>query len=89
MIVRPERANPGAQLSLFEEADGRRYTAFATNTRPGRGNGWRPATGRTPGSTNGSAAPRTPAWAGYRLAGMILDCDLDEIARGLHEVRRD
>jgi hypothetical protein len=36
VIVRRERPHPGAQLSLFEEADGWRYTAFVTNTRTGR-----------------------------------------------------
>jgi hypothetical protein len=35
VIVRRERPHPGAQLSLFEERDGWRYTAFATNTRVG------------------------------------------------------
>ncbi|MFI5898496.1 IS1380 family transposase, partial [Actinoplanes sp. NPDC051513] len=32
VIVRRERPHPGAQLSLFEERDGWRYTAFVTNT---------------------------------------------------------
>jgi hypothetical protein len=40
VIVRRERPHPGAQLSLFEEADGYRYQLFATNTpahpAPGR-----------------------------------------------------
>ena len=35
VIVRRERPHPGAQLSLFEEADGWRYQAFATNTTVG------------------------------------------------------
>jgi hypothetical protein len=35
VIVRRERPHPGAQLSLFEERDGWRYTAFVTNTRVG------------------------------------------------------
>lgn len=35
LIVRRERPHPGAQLSLFEEADGWRYTAFITNTQVG------------------------------------------------------
>jgi Transposase DDE domain group 1 len=35
VIVRRERPHPGAQLSLFEERDGWRYTAFVTNTRAG------------------------------------------------------
>jgi hypothetical protein len=34
IIVRRERPHPGAQLSLFEEADGWRYQLFATNTPP-------------------------------------------------------
>lgn len=32
VIVRREHPHPGAQLSLFEERDGWRYQAFATNT---------------------------------------------------------
>ena len=36
VIVRRERPHPGAQLSLFEEADGWRYTAFVTNTTTGQ-----------------------------------------------------
>ena len=36
VIVRRERPHPGAQLSLFEEADGWRYTAFATDTPAGQ-----------------------------------------------------
>jgi hypothetical protein len=35
VIVRRERPHPGAQLTLFEERDGWRYTAFITNTRIG------------------------------------------------------
>jgi hypothetical protein len=35
VIVRRERPHPGAQLSLLEEADGWRYTAFITNTAVG------------------------------------------------------
>ena len=36
VVVRRERPHPGAQLSLFEEADGWRCQAFATNTLAGR-----------------------------------------------------
>ncbi|MGN6090136.1 MAG: IS1380 family transposase, partial [Actinomycetales bacterium] len=36
IIVRRERPHPGAQLSLFEERDGWRYQAFATNTNLGQ-----------------------------------------------------
>lgn len=35
VIVRRERPHPGAQLSLFEERDGWRYTALVTNTTIG------------------------------------------------------
>ncbi|MGX7669202.1 IS1380 family transposase [Plantactinospora sp. DSM 117369] len=35
VIVRRERPHPGAQLSLFEERDGWRYTAIVTNTQAG------------------------------------------------------
>ena len=35
VIVRRERPHPGAQLSLFEERDGWRYTAFVTGTSAG------------------------------------------------------
>ena len=36
LIVRRERPHPGAQLSLFEHADGWRYQAVATNTTTGQ-----------------------------------------------------
>jgi hypothetical protein len=36
VVVRRERPHPGAQLSLFEEADGWRYQAFVTNTTTGQ-----------------------------------------------------
>ena len=36
IIVRRERPHPGAQLDLIEEADGWRYTCFATDTRTGQ-----------------------------------------------------
>lgn len=36
IIVRRERPHPGAQLSLFEERDGWRYQAIATNTGTGQ-----------------------------------------------------
>jgi len=36
VIIRRERPHPGAQLSLFEEADGWRYQAVATNTTTGQ-----------------------------------------------------
>jgi hypothetical protein len=35
VIMRRERPHPGAQLTLFETADGWRYTAFVTNTQLG------------------------------------------------------
>ena len=36
VIVRREKPHPGAGLTLFEQADGWRYQAFATNTRSGQ-----------------------------------------------------
>lgn len=36
IVVRRERPHPGAQLSLFEETDGWRYQAIATNTQAGQ-----------------------------------------------------
>jgi len=36
ILVRRERPHPGAQLSLFEERDGWRYQAIATNTPTGQ-----------------------------------------------------
>ncbi len=36
VVVRRERPHPGAQLDLFEQADGWRYTAFATDTPVGQ-----------------------------------------------------
>jgi hypothetical protein len=36
VIVRREHPHPGAQLNLFEERDGWRYTAFATTTQAGQ-----------------------------------------------------
>jgi len=36
IIVRRERPHPGAQLHLIEEADGWRFTCFATDTRTGQ-----------------------------------------------------
>ena len=36
VVVRRERPHPGAQLDMFEEADGWRYTAFATDTKAGQ-----------------------------------------------------
>ena len=36
VIVRRERPHPGAQLDVFEERDGWRYTCFATDTRVGQ-----------------------------------------------------
>jgi hypothetical protein len=36
VVVRRERPHPGAQLTLFEAEDRWRYTAFITDTRPGK-----------------------------------------------------
>ena len=61
VIVRRERPHPGAQLDAFEERDGWRYTAFATDTRVGqlaRLDARHRAHARV---EDRSAAPRTPA----------------------------
>jgi hypothetical protein len=69
VIVRRERPHPGAQLSLFEErAMGGATPRSSPTPPPGSCNGWRPATGHMPVSRTGSAAPGTPAFAGYRPA---------------------
>jgi hypothetical protein len=64
IIVQRERPHPGAQLTLFEEHDGWRYTAFATTTGVGVLQ-WLKARHRAhaPSKTE-SAAPKTPAYAG-------------------------
>ena len=35
LIVRKERPHPGAQLSVFDDVEGMRHTAFLTDTAPG------------------------------------------------------
>jgi len=66
VLVRRERPHPGAQLDAFEERDGYRYQAIATNTAVGQlamlG------TGRTPGSPAGSGPAKTPGSAVSRPA---------------------
>jgi hypothetical protein len=69
LIVRRERPHPGAQLSLFEEADGYRYQVVATNTGVGQ-LAFREARHRAhAGSRTGSATRRTPAWDAVPLHG--------------------
>jgi hypothetical protein len=68
VIVRRERPHPGAQLDAFEERDGWRYTAFATDTAFGRGSSrtsMRSIT-RTPALRIASAPRRTPVWTTSR-----------------------
>lgn len=66
VIVRRERPHPGAQLSLFEEADGWRYQAFVTNTTTGQ-LAFLEARHRAHARVeDGSVTPRTPAWGGSR-----------------------
>jgi hypothetical protein len=69
VFARRERPHPGAQLTLFEAADGWRYSLWATN-RPADTKGWLgqdayldAATGSTPALRTPSAPARTPAWA--------------------------
>src|SRR5689334_108433 len=52
VFARRERPHPGAQLSLFETADGWRYSLWVTN-RPATTKGW---LGRTPTSTPPTAS---------------------------------
>jgi hypothetical protein len=67
VIVRRERPHPGAQLDAFEEADGWRYTAFATDTRFGQlAHLDARHRARMPASRTGSGARRTPGWATSR-----------------------
>jgi hypothetical protein len=65
VIVRRERPHPGAQMSLFEERDGWRYTAFVTNTSVGQLQ-WLEARHRAhAGVEDPIPCAKTPAWAGY------------------------
>ena len=64
VLVRRERPHPGAQLSLFEEADGWRYQAFVTNTATGQ-LAFLEARHRAHARVEDRIRPpRTPAWAG-------------------------
>ncbi len=69
VIARKEKPHPGAQLR-FDDVDGMRITAFATNTRPGARAPswliWSYATAAGPAAKTGSASPRTPACARCR-----------------------
>ena len=69
IFARRERPHPGAQLSLFEEADGWRYSLWVTNL-PATVRGWRgqlayvdAATESTHGSKTASAPGKTPGSA--------------------------
>jgi hypothetical protein len=62
VIVRRERPHPGAQLDAFEEADGWRYTAFATDTRVGQLARLDARHRAHAGSRTVSAAGKTPGW---------------------------
>jgi hypothetical protein len=59
VICRRERPHPGAQLSLFEDADGWRYQLFATNTPAGIG---------------GQLAQLAHLEAGHRAHARVEDC---------------
>jgi hypothetical protein len=63
VIVRRERPHPGAQLSLFEEADGWRYQIFATNTPTG-----------TPGRPTGKLGQLAYLEARHRAHARVEDC---------------
>jgi len=72
VFARRERPHPGAQLTLFEAADGWRYSLWVTNRPAATRAGWgrtptsTPPTGSTPASRTPSAPARTPAWATSR-----------------------
>ena len=59
MIVRKERPHPGAQLR-FTDLDGHRFTAFATDARPGQlADLERSVEPRSPGATAGNPGTAT------------------------------
>ena len=62
ILIRRENPHPGAQLTLFEQHEGKRYQVTATSTPAGRSSSSRPATEPRPGSKTTSAARKAPAW---------------------------
>ena len=73
--MRRERPHPGAQLDLFDTADGWRHQVIATDT-PSAGNSsrtWRSATAPTPASRTASAAAKTPAAAEFPSRGFAIN----------------
>ena len=79
VIVRKERPHPGAQLRLTDP-DGHRYTAFATNTRPGGHTANSPtsncATAAGPAPRTASAPRKTPGCATSRCTSFDPEPDL-------------
>jgi hypothetical protein len=63
LLCRREAPHPGAQLSLFEAADGWRYQLLATNTPTPAPSSSKPATDPTPASKTTSAPANKPVWA--------------------------
>src|SRR5699024_4136498 len=61
VILRRERPQPGAQLSLFEERDGWRCRNSSATPRPASWLSSRPGTGLTPESRTDSATRKTRA----------------------------
>lgn len=66
VIVRRERPHPSAQLDAFEEADGWRYTAFATDTEAGQLAHLDARHRAHARVEEGSVAPRTSGWTTSR-----------------------
>ena len=62
ILVRREKIEVGAQLSLFEQLNGFRYQITATATRGGQRQLLEAPIGCTPAWKGSSAAARTPAW---------------------------
>ena len=74
MIVPRERVHPGPLLDAFEERDGWRYTAFATERESGRSRHSTPGIARTPGSRIASASSKLAELGGL-LSGMRMLSD--------------
>ena len=64
VIVRREHPHPGAQLSLFEHADGGATKRSRPTPPPASWRSSKPATAPTPASKTASGTRKTPAWDG-------------------------
>jgi hypothetical protein len=89
VIVRRERPHPGAQLSLFEEADGWGYTAFVTNTTTGQLQ-WLEARHRAHARVEDRIrCAKDTGWAGYPPDGELATAEPKRLRyRILHAAAR-